>query len=213
MLNLDVIAIGIAIGLAGAIPLGPVNLIVIRNALKRGFGGGLSAGLGAVAGDGLFAAIAAFGVRGIEAFIMGHAFALQSIGGLILVIVGVQTARSRMAGDALETGEAAISGTTIVQKFLSTLVLTLANPAALAFVLGIYGTMGAVLHLASAPWRASLSVAGVMAGSLAWWALLSLIVARLRARLTLAMLNRINRWSGIALAAFGFAILAHAFGV
>jgi hypothetical protein len=27
------------------------------------------------------------------------------------------------------------------------------------------------------------------------------------------MLDRINKWSGIALAAFGFAIIMHAFGV
>jgi threonine/homoserine/homoserine lactone efflux protein len=213
VLGLDVIAFGIAIGLAGAIPLGPVNLIVIRNALKRGLKGGLWAGLGAVAGDGLFAAIAAFGARSIEAFIMGHAFFLQLIGGTVLAVIGVTTARSRVDSHALEGDDAAISGATAGAKFASTLALTLANPAALAFVLGAYGAMGAALQLGSAPYRAALSVAGVMTGSLLWWAALSALVAGLRGRLTVAMLDRVNRWSGIALAAFGFAIVMHALGI
>jgi threonine/homoserine/homoserine lactone efflux protein len=211
--NLDVIAFGMAIGLSGAIPLGPVNLIVIRNALKRGVKGGMWAGLGAVAGDGVFAGVAAFGVRSIEEFILAHAFALQLIGGAILVVVGIKTARSHMDAHVLDPDDIAISGTTAGRKFASTLALTLANPAALAFVLGIYGTMGAVLKLGSAPYRASLSVLGVMAGSLLWWAVLSLIISRLRGRLNAAMLDRINRWSGVAIAAFGFAIIMHAFGL
>ena len=211
MLGLDVIVFGLAIGLAGAIPLGPVNLIVIRNALKRGLKGGLWAGLGAVAGDGLFAAVAAFGVRSIEAFIMGHAFALQLVGGAILAAVGIATARSHVDSHALDPEDITISNTTAGAKFASTLALTLANPAALAFVLSAFGAMGSVLQLGTAPCRAALSVAGVMAGSLAWWTILSALVARLRGRLTVKTLDRINRWSGIALAGFGFAILFHAF--
>lgn len=213
MLNLDVILFGMAIGLSGAIPLGPVNLIVIRNALKRGVMGGLWPGFGAALGDGLFAAVAAFGVRSIEDFIASHAFTLQLAGGIILAVVGIKTARSHMDIHVLDPEDLAISGATAGRKFASTLALTLANPAALAFVLGIYGTMGAVLKLGSADYRASLSVLGVMAGSLLWWLTLSAIVSRLRGRMNAKMLDRINRWSGVAIAAFGFALVMHAFGL
>jgi len=42
-------------GILLAMPFGPVNLLGIQRAMERGFFGGMAAGIGIVAGDGLIA--------------------------------------------------------------------------------------------------------------------------------------------------------------
>ena len=40
-----------------------------------------------------------------------------------------------------------------------------------------------------------------------WWLFISFVVTRLRKRISEAVFDRINRWTGILIAAFGFALV------
>ena len=53
-------------------------------------------------------------------------------------------------------------------------------------------------------------VAGVVIGGVLWWLFLSFLVSRLRERISEVTFDRINRWTGILIAAFGFALLMEA---
>ena len=64
--TLQLVLAGISIGVLMAAPIGPVNVLVIQRAVAGGFWAGLAAGIGAVLGDGLLAAIAAFSVTAIS---------------------------------------------------------------------------------------------------------------------------------------------------
>ena len=64
--TLQLVLAGIGIGVLMAAPIGPVNVLVIQRAVAGGFWAGLAAGIGAVLGDGLLAAIAAFSVTAIS---------------------------------------------------------------------------------------------------------------------------------------------------
>ena len=59
--DLQLILVGLAVGMLVAAPVGPVNVMCIQRTLERGMWGGLAAGLGAVIGDGLIAFVAALG--------------------------------------------------------------------------------------------------------------------------------------------------------
>ena len=61
--NPFIIPVGVVMGLLLAMPFGPVNLLGIQRAVERGFFGGMAAGLGIMAGDGLIALGAALGVN------------------------------------------------------------------------------------------------------------------------------------------------------
>ncbi len=74
----ELIAIGMAIGIAVTAPLGPVNLTVIRSALRAGMAGGMAAASGSIAGDALFATLAAYGVRWVEDWVHAHSTAILS---------------------------------------------------------------------------------------------------------------------------------------
>lgn len=204
---LDTLFIGLFIGLAIAAPIGPINLIVLRTALSRGFAGGLFTGLGSVLGDGCFASVAAFGVRQIEDFVMAHSTTLGALGGVILIFVGIRTSRAHVDPDALVQTAGPITGQAAGRKILSTFFLTITNPATMMGMLAIFGTMGAALKLTTDPARAGLTVAGVMLGSLAWWTFISGMVGFLRTRINGVWLDRINHWAGILIVALGFVFL------
>ena len=40
-----------------------------------------------------------------------------------------------------------------------------------------------------------------------WWLFLGFVVTRLKSRITATTFDRINRWTGVLIAAFGFALL------
>ena len=65
-MDLSLLLTGVAIGLAVTAPLGPVNLLVFRSAIRQGFAVAFLVGLGAVAGDLLYAAAAAYGVSWVS---------------------------------------------------------------------------------------------------------------------------------------------------
>ncbi len=80
---------GIGIGLLMAAPIGPVNVLVIQRAAASGFWGGLAAGIGAVLGDGMLAAIAAFSVTAISDVMTAYSGIIQFVGGILLVAFGL----------------------------------------------------------------------------------------------------------------------------
>jgi threonine/homoserine/homoserine lactone efflux protein len=201
-----------SVGIAIAAPLGPINIMVVHNALKRGFWSGVLTGLGSVIGDGVFASIAAYGVREIEQFILRYSLPLSIAGGLLLVVIGVKTAQAHVGKAQLDEIAQPVSRVQVYRDIGSTLALTLTNPATLMGMLAIFGSMSPVLMLSSAPYRATTAVAGVALGSLCWWVFISMLMTLLRGRIDAQWLDRINRWSGVLIAAFGFFFLFNAVG-
>ena len=199
--------LGVAAGLAVAAPFGPVNLIVIRSTIRRGAVGGLAAGAGAVLADTGFAAIAGYGIRSIERFIFAYSFPMQLMGGALLVIIGIRTAVQHVRPTDLTVLPEAATTLQLWRKFATCLALTLTNPGALFGMLAVFGALSGTMKLGIAPYRPAIAVAGVAVGGALWWLVLSALVNRLKSRFTAAALDRINRWAGVVIAAFGFALL------
>ena len=200
----QLIITGMSIGLAMAAPLGPVNLIVIRTALNCGFRAAFLAGLGAVFADMFMAGIAAFGLHSIERFITAYETPLQIVGGLLLVVLGTRTARTHFAAvDLAPVPHAARLGLTFT--------LSVTNPGLVFGFLAIFSSMSGILALGASPYRPLVVLLGVATGGALWWLVLSFVVSRVKSKLSAVALNRINRWSGIFVAAFGFALLLRAF--
>lgn len=190
-------------GLAIAAPLGPVNIIVMREVLARGALTGIIAGLGAILADGFFAIVTAFGLKTIMRFFEDYAGALGLIGGIVLVIMGVVTARSHVRLGELSKAKTGSAWRSTLAAFTTTIT----NPGALIGVFAVFAGMSPILRLADHAARPAFAVVSFAAGGLLWWIVLSLIVSWLKNRLSETTLNRINRWTGILIAAFGFAVL------
>lgn len=207
-MDLSLLLIGIAIGLAVTAPLGPVNILVIRNALRRGFGAAFAVGLGAVAADVLYAAAAAYGVSWVSHLIADYARPLLLAGGALLVVLGVWLARKRVVLSALAREDD--TGGAKAARMLAAFGLTISNPGEFFGFIAIFGAMSGVLRLHEDAARPPTVIVGVAIGGIAWWLFLSFLVSRFRDRVSQTALERINRWTGVLIAAFGFALLMEA---
>ena len=208
-MDFSLLFIGMAIGLAVTAPLGPVNILVIRNGIRRGFTVAFLVGLGAMAGDLLYASVAAYGISGASHLVEAYARPLLIIGGLLLVITGVWLARKHLTLSDIEPEEP--QAAKLAGKMLAAFGLTITNPGEFFGLLAIFGTMSGVLRLRDDWSRPPTVIAGVAIGAVAWWLFLSFIVSHFRSRISETMLARISRWTGVLIAAFGFALLLEAF--
>lgn len=205
--------VGVAIGVAAAAPVGPINLLVIQRAVAHQATGSarssaLVLGLGGALGDAVFAAVAAFGLTFVTRTLDVHGGLVRIVGGLIMLAFAVVVWRAapHLGHDRPQLSAARMA--TVVFG------LTLTNPATLLFFLGSFGAVRFVaighdsaFHL----FNAGLIVAGVFAGSMLWWLLVSGVAAAMRGRIADRHLRILNHATAIVLAAFG--IVAIVLGV
>ena len=203
-MDFSLIIAGLGIGVAMAAPLGPVNLIVIRTALCHDLKVAFFSGLGAVLADVLIAGIAAYGIQSIFHLVLDYAKFLQVVGGLLLIVLGIRTARTHFAASDL-------AATPHAARFGLTFSLSVTNPGLVLGYLAIFSSLSSVLALSATPYRPAIVVLGIALGGALWWLFLSFFIGRLKTRLGASTLDRINRWSGILVAAFGFLLLWKAF--
>lgn len=188
---------GLVLGLSVAAPVGPIGVLCIRRTLAKGRLVGLATGLGAAAADGMYGAIAGFGLTAVTTLLTSHQSTLRLVGGAFLLYLGATTLLSRPADRAAEAEEQGLLG-----AFASTFLLTVTNPMTILTFMALFAGLGG----GTSPASAGLLVLGTLVGSGLWWFLLSGGVSLLRDRLKPAHLVWINRGSGALL--IGAAVFA-----
>jgi threonine/homoserine/homoserine lactone efflux protein len=192
----------LSIGMAVAAPVGPMSLLCIHRTLDHGQGAGLVFGAGVAAADLTYAAIAAFGVTAISTLLLAGTFWIKLVGSLLLVVLG-----ARIALAAPRAGNRAGSAGSSGRAFVTAYGLTMANPPTILFFAGIFAS---VASIASAS-QSFTFAAGVFAGSMLWWAILTTLVSKSAGLFQPSVMLWINRISGAVLVGFaiyGFATLA-----
>jgi threonine/homoserine/homoserine lactone efflux protein len=197
---------GFALGFAVAASPGPIFFLCVRRTLTQGRLTGLFSGFGVATADAFYAAIATFGIAALTAAFAAGRRPLAVAGGAALVVLGARILLERRRAP---TAAAAPTGRGLAWAYVSTLGLTITNPAtivsfaALAATLGL-GTGGSLLRPASV-------VLGVLIGSAAWWCVLVVGASILRARLTPKVVGWIGTVSGVAIAVLGILAVLSAF--
>lgn len=188
---------GLLLGLSIAAPVGPMAILCIRASLGHGWLAGATSGLGTAVADGTYAAVAAFGVTAVAEVIAGIGPWLALLGGIVLIWLGLRTMRRPPIADA---ADAPRRGT--AASFVTTFLLTLANPPTILFFAAMFAGLGLAGSTAGRMGAAVL-VVGVFLGSLGWFMGLSALVRAASGWLTPPVLTWINRGSGLILVAFG----------
>ena len=199
--GLQLVLAGIGIGVLVAAPIGPVNVLCIQRAASRGFWGGVAAGLGAVLGDGLLAAIAAFSMTAISDAMEAYTGVIQLVGGVVLIGFGIALAVAKpvMAIPAGQKSGLSAHTSIIPQTFF----LTITNPGAILGMAAIIGGFGSLLGGLDTYVEALVLVVSIMVGSLLWWLGLSELITTIRHRLTERRLLMINWGAGALLVVCG----------
>ena len=193
---------GLVIGLAIAAPVGPIGVLCIRRTLVEGRLVGLVTGMGAATADGLYGAVAAFGLTAISDLLIGNGLWLGAAGGVFLCYLGARTFLAEPAHDP-----ATPRGGALAAVWGSTFVLTLTNPTTILSFVAIFAGLG-LGDTGGDYVDATILMIGVFLGSALWWLGLSGVVGGLRERVGRRGLRRVNRTSGLVIGGFGIAALA-----
>jgi len=199
---------GFALGFAIAASPGPIFFLCVRRTLAQGRLTGLLSGLGVATADGFYAFIATFGVAALTAAFVAGRRPLAVVGGVVLVLLGARILLERRSRSAQPAN--APTGRGLAWAYLSTLGLTITNPATIVSFAALAATLG--LGTGGSLARPSfVVVGGVLLGSAAWWVVLVVAASALRARLTPAVVGWIGTASGLAIAALGILAVLSAF--
>lgn len=204
------IATGFGIGLAVAVPVGPVNLMCIQRTLQHGFWSGVATGIGAAIGDGVFAVVAAFSLTWLSQLIQGHSLWIQGIGGVVLIGMGLRTmvlppARPRAEANQHWLHHGGMVGTTFL--------LAITNPATFFGFFAIFSGLKGLVTSPGDYLTSGVLVASVVAGSFFWWTSIAWVASRLRRRFNERGIRLTNRISGVVILAFGVLVMLDLMGL
>ncbi|MEJ1157841.1 LysE family translocator [Prosthecomicrobium sp. N25] len=202
MLDIWLFLKGIGIGILFSAPVGPVNIMCIQLAFRRGFLAGFAAGVGAVMADGLFAAMAAYGVTAFADFVVGWSTVFQVVGGVVLILFGIGIIRSHPHLD-----DGPVKAGNPVSTALAAFGMTITNPATILGFIAVFGSLGEFAPDPGDYLGASALVAGVLAGGAAWWFLVASLVSLVRTRMTDRALETVNHGAGALLVLFGTVLI------
>jgi threonine/homoserine/homoserine lactone efflux protein len=202
---------GIVCGLVVSVPVGPVNLTVINQALRRGFGAALLIGLGAVCADSIYASLALWGhssilqtprIYGVPRtnIVLGVRIAA------VVVIAGLGIRHLLFKAERLDASEAAANKLDDrwhhPRSFFLGFALTITN----FMLVVVWATLITVAfaHEWVTPRLASriLCITGVLVGGSTWFCLMSFFVSRAHRRVKSETLTRLVRSCGVLFLCF-----------
>lgn len=167
---------GAVAGLAIAVPVGAIAVLIIQTGLIRGVRAGLAAGAGAATADLIYATLAVVAGLGVTQLIGPLVGPLRVAGGIVLIAIGVRgLAGLRSPRDLTDGPEAGRAHRTHRRTYLELLTLTLLNPATVIYFAAL--TVG-LPQLGDLPERLAFAAAAFTA-SLVWQSLLAVFGAAL----------------------------------
>lgn len=201
---------GLLMGLAMAAPLGAAGILCMSRTLAEGPPLGFVCGLGAAVAETLYAVAGTVALAAIAQWVIDDRTGLRVVGGVYLVYLGARTfMRPALVLPAAARLPAQLPPG-VRAAFMSTFLLTLANPVALlgfaAVFAGLGLTPGPVINGPDS--AAAALVLGVFLGSTLWWLAVSSLIGRARPHIGARTLTFINRLSGTVLTAFGLYAVA-----
>ena len=164
---MDVLITGALAGLALAIPLGPMAVLLISTTLKHGRGIGAFGALAMASVDFSYAALVfAFG-NVIVNVLTGWILPLRLLGSAILVYVGVKIFLDARKSSKIESPDLSDSPASRFKTYAKFFGLTFLNPATAFYFFGITPSVAA-LSQGTGFWTIGLFAFGVFAGSVVW---------------------------------------------
>ncbi|HHV98262.1 MAG TPA: LysE family transporter [Clostridiaceae bacterium] len=192
---------GLVSGLIVGAPFGPVGLLCMRNALRKGRIHGLLGGLGIASANAVYTLVIGYSLAIVSKLLTEYMVIFRILGGAVVCFIGISLMRSASPGR--RTGNK-ISDVT--SSYLSMFFIAISNIPAILLFIAVFSFLG--VTSSNLGYTSGLELAlGVFLGTLTWW--LALV-----SKMDLIKI-KINRNSKTALyiqRVLGFGIIALGFG-
>lgn len=186
---------GLLLGFGAALPLGPINILIMNEALKS-YKNALSIGLGAMSADLTYLFIIFYGLAPyLQESVILKSFSL--FGGLFLLYLSYLIFKGRNAG--VQRSKTSHTNKTLLHYFKG-YILTLLNPYTIFFWLSIttYSLSSGSIYVV---------VFGMIVAILLWITLMPLFVYKKRALISKNIASKIAIVSATIMSLFAFALL------
>jgi L-lysine exporter family protein LysE/ArgO len=204
------ILLGIFVGLLAAVPLGPVNVFVVSQALKRDFFHGLLAGLTAATLDTIFCFVALAGFFQIKFNLPPYAMSvLKVVAAVIILVLSGKLIHDSRTFSIPRDGDKMPSAAP--KPILGVLLLYVTNPTLYMFWVAVAGAVTGHHLVQAGAWRAAAFAAAVGLGSMLWYLSLVRFISRRQGRIKPETFRKILFYLGLALAAFAIYTLGTVF--
>jgi threonine/homoserine/homoserine lactone efflux protein len=204
---IDILMKGVLLGFTVSMPLGPVSIILINRTIKRGFLSGFFSGLGLASADTLLALLAALGFTVIIGFIREQQFMITLVAGIIVTGVGMKVLLSNPVKDFRDRDK---GNKSLWRDFYSVFMLAITNPYTILIFVAIFPG----IHISEATRPETVPfilIPGVLIGAMAWWFSLSYVLSRLKKKIRLRAVVRVNKAGGIVIIIIGVLLLISLF--
>jgi len=194
---------GLAIGVLVSAPMGPVGMLIIQRTLLKGRMPAFFSGMGAALSDLIYCLLTGLCVSFITDFINAHQFALQVVGGVVLIGFGLFLMRSNPTR-SLKSRQIKPAANYWLD-FVTGFGITFSNPLILFFIIGLFARFNFILP-EFGPYHYVLAFSTILCGALVWWWVVTWLVDKLRAKINVRSLKVINIVIGlvlISMAVFG----------
>ena len=160
------------VGFIAALPIGPIFLMVVQGTLCHNRRAGLMVGLGAAAGDLVYAGLGLLTLELVKAVILDHQGLFMLLGGAIVGLIGIGMFHREVSVDLPPSERQVSDWSCVLQGFTG----ALSNPGALAAMLALLTVFGLGAETTRTPlWVLALMV-GV--GEAVYWMLVSRLLSR-----------------------------------
>ncbi len=195
---------GLIIGLIFGVPAGAIGALTIQRTLERGFWAGFITGSGSSAADVIYGCAGVFGIAAISNFLLANQVIIGVIGGILICLLGVFI----FFKNKIPQKEKPTKGNYIF-CFTSSFMIAIMNPATILsfFIAFTSFDIETGLNLSSG----IMLIAGILIGTMLWWAGLSFFVAIFRAKLTDKIYTWLNRILGTLMLVFGTVVIIRQF--
>lgn len=208
---LDIIYIGLMIGILSSIPVGPIAILCIQRTLHRGRYHGWCTGLGAATSDLLYASLAAFSMSFIINFIHQNQFYIELVGAFIILVFGFLIFKSDPMKKLAQVKDKKES---YFKDFITAFVLTTTNPLMIFLFIGLFARFN-FIEPDFTILKTIVGLLSVFLGAAAWWFSLTFFVNIFRKKFNMRGLLILNKIAGgiiVAIALVGtFYSLSKAF--
>jgi len=187
------------IGFFISVPVGPVGILVARNALQEGIKKGVLVGLGASISDTLYASVLLLNISPILAFLRNYEVILNFFGILILFTLAFRSFQFHYKNRKTFSPR-----TDIFASFF----VNISNPA----VLFSFSYLFFILHVEQFSFSYHslvFSLTALFLGSLLWWLVLSSFVCSFQKRIKKDVMVLMYRFSGVFLLIFAVLMSFH----
>jgi chemosensory pili system protein ChpE len=200
---------GAMIALSFSAPPGPVTMETIRRGMRGGFGPALGVQLGSIIGDVMWCALALLGLAPLVQIVwVRWVLAVAGVGVLLyLGGVGIRDAL-RTKADQASTAVAPKHG-----AFRSGLAISVANPMAVAYWLGVGGALATTGVIGATAIQTASFVTGFVTGTFVWALLVAAAIRWGRQVMTPAVFRAVTLVCGLVLIGFGLTLATQMLGI